>query len=268
MKRKKKIDFCRKTLKAKVTFLEIILLNEKVTVQCTLMCVRERERLYTIVIIIILRYEFDSILYCIGRRRKNSKKMAFKCQFIFMYTTKTESVGKSGLHIYVKRKPWQIAHRMYAIRIYWLVELSLLRFPTISSVILLKGGVWTYSVHIHSIVHPLCLFSRLFTAIVHLVVLHYMYFTDGWFLSPEIYIDSTLSYIWMHQYNQKSFVCTTCSSFSHGIAQFLLRFLFILLGTHCYYCLQSHPNSLSTHDEHNATLKQWHLDMSKSLERW
>lgn len=39
--------------------------------------------------------------------------------------------------------------------------------------------------------------------------------------------------------------------------------LSILLGTYCYYCLQSHPNSLSTHDVHNATLKQWHFDMSR-----
>lgn len=41
---------------------------------------------------------------------------------------------------------------------------------------------------------------------------------------------------------------TTCSHihFSHGAAE--KPILFVFLGTYCYYCLQSHPNSLSTHD--------------------
>lgn len=44
----------------------------------------------------------------------------------------------------------------------------------------------------------------------------------------------------------------------HCVVCFPSRFV---LGTCCSDCLQSHLNSLSTHDKHNATLEQWHFDM-------
>lgn len=205
--------------------------------------------------------------------RKNSKKMAFKCQFTFMYTTKTASVGETGLHIYVyvERKPWQIAHRirMCVCMQFGKIGWSKCRYYDSSqSTLLLKGAactIYIHAVHIQSIIHPLgpfCVSSLL-----------YAFHTDGRFLLSENHIASPIVHTHIDASRRPAIVRLRHMQFVLHLA--LLNLYAVLcfflgsfsLGTYWYYCLQSHPNSLSTHDVHNATLEQWHLDTSKSLER-
>lgn len=121
------------------------------------------------------------------------------------------------MYVYVKRKPRQIVHRIsilcvcvYAIRFCWLVEMSLLKLPTISFVT--EG--WRIT----------CTFTQSFTHSCFTTVFgRCMHFTDGRFLLPEIYVTLLTVYRCINTTSNRSFVR---SFVPHAVA--LFNFYFVL----------------------------------------
>lgn len=146
---------------------------------------------------------------------------------------------------------------VHAARMYRLFDVVLLRFPTISSVTT-KGGIYTCSAHWLD-------YSPTRSIFFASSVLYEFY---RWSISFARDLHRLPIANMSHCINTTS----NCSFVPHAVHfhmellnfySVLCFFLSIFVRTYCYYCLQSHPNSLSTHDVHNATLKQWHFDMSR-----